>query len=222
MFRIKICGVTSPADALAATELGADAIGLNFYERSPRFLSLEAAEAIAHSLPQEVARVGVFVNAPLPVMEEHVGRLGLTHLQLHGDESPEIVSQLAPIPVVKAFRLGEEGIDPIMAWLDRAAELGAIPDRCLIDAHRPDQYGGTGATADWRLAANLAGRQALNGLVLAGGLTSANVGAAIAAVRPGGVDTASGVESSPGRKDRAKLRAFITAARTAFDRLTSP
>lgn len=219
MFRIKICGVTGVDDALAAVECGADAIGLNFYERSPRFLELAAAEKIAVAVPQGIARVGVFVNAPITQMEDYRAALGLTHLQLHGDEQPELMLELARYRVIKAFRLGEAGIGPIVSWLDRSAELGAMPHRCLVDAQRPGEYGGTGQTVDWRLAAVLAGRSDRARWMLAGGLTPDNVAAAIATVRPGGVDTASGVELSPGRKDRPRMQAFIAAAKAALDKL---
>jgi phosphoribosylanthranilate isomerase len=214
-FRVKICGLTRPEDARAADEAGADAIGLNFYSGSPRCVSLEQARLIAQELPERVTRVGVFVNATAAEIERAAREVPLDFVQLHGDEPPELLAELS-LPVLRAFRLREGDWRPIRAYLARCRELGRLPAGVLVDAFAPGAYGGTGKTVDW--AAMSAGREALEGIpmILAGGLTPENIAAAIAAARPDGVDTASGIESSPGVKDAAKLWRFVAAASAAW------
>jgi phosphoribosylanthranilate isomerase len=216
VFRIKICGITTAEDGLRAARAGADAVGLNFFPESPRFVNREAAREIAAALPGEVTRVGVFVNADLSEMVETAETVGLDVIQLHGDEPPVVVGQLAPRSVNRAFRCRDSGLTPVRDYLDECRRRGSLPQSVLLDAFAPDKYGGTGQCLDWT-AVRGAGEQ-LGGLpiVLAGGLTPENVGAAIAAARPAAVDTAGGVESAPGVKDAAKLVAFVAAARTAF------
>lgn len=217
MLRIKICGITRSADALAAVASGADALGLNFYRDSPRSIEPQAARQLVHALPAEVVKVGVFVNESAAVIRRLAAEIPLDAVQLHGDEPPALVAELAGLPVIKAFRLGDEGLAPLAAFLDEAARLGRPPRMVLLDASRPGQYGGTGHTVDWALAA---GYHKLGGerppLVLAGGLVPGNVAAAIRAVRPQAVDTASGVERVPGEKDIEKLREFIAQARASL------
>jgi len=214
-FRVKICGLTRPEDARAAAEAGADAIGLNFYSGSPRCITPEQARAVAAVLPAGVARVGVFVNTLAAEMERIARETPLDYIQLHGDEPPELLAELS-LPVLRAFRLREDDWNPIRAYLARCHQLGRRPAGVLVDAFAPGAYGGTGKTVDW--AAVAAGREALDGLplILAGGLTPENVAAAITAARPDGVDTASGVESSPGVKDAYQVRAFVSAATAAW------
>jgi phosphoribosylanthranilate isomerase len=217
MFTIKICGVTNVDDARAVVAAGADAIGLNFYADSPRFLPLERAQHVAASLPRKIVRVGVFVNAPAEVICGAFDMLGLDLIQLHGDESPEFLGELGERPVMRAFRMGAEGLCPAAEYLARCRELGTLPAMVLVDAHRSGQYGGTGVVADWNTLTRE--RELLGGipLVLAGGLNAENVGEAIGRVYPTAVDTASGVEISPGRKDADAVIRFVAAARRAFD-----
>lgn len=219
VFRIKICGITSPEDAALAADAGADAIGLNFYPPSPRFVDESVARRIVEALPDGVARVGVFVNAPVEQVLRRAEQLRLDWVQLHGDESPSFVAAVAPRRVVRACRLGPEGLAALVDYLAQCQELGAMPSAVLVDACLPGQFGGTGQTADWDALAGYRSLHMRPALLLAGGLTAENVAAAIAAVRPDGVDTASGVESSPGRKDAARMRAFVAEARAAFARL---
>lgn len=216
MFRIKICGITTEADARAVAAAGADAVGLNFFEKSPRFLLPESAEAVAAALPESVLKVGLFVNATAQRILETWGRFGLGLIQLHGDEPPEFLRGLEGRPVMRAFRLGEEGLAPIFRYLEVCRDLGCLPKLVLIDSFLKGQYGGTGATADWDTAKRYPSEVWHPPLVLAGGLTAENVAAAIRAVRPTGVDTASGVESAPGKKDGEMVRQFVEAATEAF------
>lgn len=213
-FRIKICGVTTVADALCAVQSGAGAVGVNFFPQSPRFVEESRAREIAAVLPEGVTCVGVFVDPELAQLEAAVG-VGLHAVQLHGDESPALLAHFRALPVIKAFRLGADGLAPIKAFLDQTQLLGCPPAMVLIDAFRPGAYGGTGTMADWATAAHyadLAGPP----LVLAGGLNSENVADAICIVRPAAVDTASGVETAPGVKDAAKTEAFVSAAIHGF------
>jgi len=202
--RVKICGITNVADGQAAAEAGADLIGLMFYEPSPRYVSLAAAAAIARALPPEVQRVGVFVNPTTELVRRAIGECQLSLLQFHGDEPPDFCTQFG-LMSLKAFRIRD------------AASLDALPnyatDAYLLDAYSPEARGGTGEKFNWDLAveAQKFGRP----IFLAGGLTPANVAAAVKQVQPFAVDVSSGVESAPGKKDPVKVRAFIQAARGA-------
>jgi len=200
MVRVKICGITKPEDAKLAAELGADAIGLNFHEQSPRCISPFAASELLRRLPPFVAAVGVFVNwAEAPVIAL-CKALRLSVAQLHGDESPQVVERVAArLPVIKALRLGQGNSAPDFSSFRSASAF-------LLDSAVSGQYGGTGTTGNWHLARSSA--QA-HRVILAGGLTPENVGEAIRIVRPYAVDVASGVEARPGKKDPAKLRAFF-------------
>jgi phosphoribosylanthranilate isomerase len=216
MFQIKICGITTVEDAQLTARAGADAIGLNFFPKSPRYIDADRARAIIDALPPTVVKVGLFVNAPAHQIVDTFDRLGLDLIQLHGDEPPELLAQLGGRPIMRAFRLGRDGLAPIANYLNTCRQLGCFPRLALLDACRPGQYGGTGQQADWPLAATYHTEIASPPLVLAGGLTLKNVAEAIRAVQPAAVDTASGVESQPGRKDPAKLDAFVRAARRAL------
>jgi phosphoribosylanthranilate isomerase len=217
MFTIKICGVTTVDDARAAAVAGADAIGLNFYAVSPRFLPLEQAQHVAAVIPKGVLKVGVFVNAPAEVICGAYDALGLGLIQLHGDEPPEFLGELGERPIMRAFRVGKDGLVRAAAYLARCTHLGTVPAIVLIDALHDDKFGGAGHTVDWD--AVIRDREILGEypLVLAGGLTSDNVAEAIYRVRPDAVDTASGLETSPGRKDDESMRRFVAAARGAFE-----
>src|ERR1700733_3067894 len=214
MTRVKICGITNAEDARAACEAGADAIGLNFYSRSPRALSVEKAGELRTLIPSGVHVVGVFVNAEAAEVAEIFRDVRLDALQLHGDESPPTVAQLSRIgPVFKALRVGP---DFSAVTLDNYPGVsGFLFDNA--DA-RPGQYGGTGRLADWGVAQQAARSHRV---ILAGGLNADNVAAAILQVRPYGVDVASGVEASPGAKDHVQLRDFVREARRGDRELNS-
>ena len=206
MVRVKICGITNAADARAAIEAGANLLGFNFYGKSPRHITEEEAVEVRSQLPKRVKAVGIFVNeSPADVVALRQS-LKLDAVQLHGDETPETVAEIAPlVPVIKAFRVEPEFP---LATLDEYSEAFAF----LFDAAHTGQYGGTGHTTDWDVArrASLSHR-----IILAGGLKVENVGAAIRIVRPYGIDVASGVESRPGKKDHGRLREFIQEVRRA-------
>ena len=195
---MKICGITRVEDAVAAIRCGADALGFVFWPRSPRFVSPDEARDIIASVPQTVAKVGVFVNQSADEVNAAADRAGVTMVQLHGDESPAYAAGISR-PVIKSIS-GRPGALVPAGW---AADV-----IWLVDAHDPERRGGTGRQADWSAAAALA---ASHKVLLAGGLTPANVGDAIASVRPFGIDVSSGVESAPGIKDRELLLALFGA-----------
>jgi phosphoribosylanthranilate isomerase len=202
--KVKTCGVTSVSDAQAAVEAGTDAIGLMFYDGSPRRVLLETAQQIAASLPPSVLRVGVFVDPKPADVFTAIQLCGLTLLQFHGAETQQFCQQFG-IMTMKAFRVKDaDSLAPL-------AYFGA--DAFLLDSYVPDKAGGTGETFNWDLAveAKKFGRP----IFLAGGLTPENVASAIRAAQPYAVDVSSGVEFSPGKKDPEKIRAFIAAARGA-------
>jgi phosphoribosylanthranilate isomerase len=205
-FVVKICGVTTPEDAKAAVEAGADAIGINLWPKSKRYADDAAARAVVDAIPPGVLKVGVFVNAPAADVAARVATLGLDRAQLHGDETPAEFAALPSRQLVRVVRVRDEA--------SFAGADGWDAPLFLYDA-LVDGYGGAGVTAPWALIERLARRPFL----LAGGLTPENVAAAIAATRPDGVDVASGVESAPGRKDPERVRRFIQAARDAFAKL---
>lgn len=201
--RIKICGITNQADAQAALAAGADALGFNFYEQSPRYLTVPAAAEITRQLPPFALRVGVFVNAPEDLVTRAIGECGLTLLQFHGDEPPAFCAQFG-LMSMKAFRIRDA---------ESLRELPNYPtDAWLLDAYSPEVRGGTGATFNWDLA--IEAQKLGKPIFLAGGLTPQNVAEAVRRVRPFGVDVAGGVESSPGKKDHQKIRDFIAAVRS--------
>ena len=220
MFRIKICGVTNPDDARAAVDAGADALGFNFYRSSKRFIELDVARQFAEVVPAHVAKVGVFVNHSAREIQAAVESLRPAYIQLHGDEPAEVLSDLpAEIKIIRAYRCGTEGLKPLASYLEKCRTLGRTPDAILLDADAAGIFGGTGQAADWSL---ISIQRAILGeapLILAGGLTPANVGQAIATVRPDAVDVASGVERQPRSKDRELMRQFAHAAHEAFERI---
>jgi phosphoribosylanthranilate isomerase len=201
---VKICGITNAADALVAAEAGADAIGFVFCPSSPRCVSLETAGKVNRELPPSVMRVGVFVDAPEDLVWSAIRECRLNLLQFHGKEPPEDCVKFG-VMSMKAFRVKDA------ASLEGVTEYPT--DAWLLDAYAPDRAGGTGATFNWELAreAQRHGRP----IFLAGGLTPENVTDAIRKVQPFGVDVSSGVEASPGRKDHAKVKAFVAAAKAA-------
>lgn len=220
MFKIKICGITDPEDAEAAVAAGADAIGLNFYHRSPRVVSVDRAIEIVHEENLIAQRVGVFVNTPAEEVNRIARSVGLAWVQLHGDEPPEFLTEISPeFDIIRVYRLdaSEDPIATIADDLKACQAAGRAPDAVLVDARTTDEYGGTGETVNW---AALVDHRVWLGempLVLAGGLRPDNVDEAIATVRPAAVDTASGVESAPGRKDGTKMKVFVETAKEAFE-----
>ncbi|HTQ51764.1 MAG TPA: phosphoribosylanthranilate isomerase [Candidatus Acidoferrales bacterium] len=200
--RVKICGITNLPDALVAVEAGADALGFNFYEKSPRFVPTKTASEISRSLPPFTLRVGVFVNPPEELVRRAIGECGLNLLQFHGDEPPEFCTQFG-LMSMKAFRVRDAG--------SLKELLKYRTDAWLLDGYASDAFGGTGEKFNWTLAAEVP--KLGKPVFLAGGLTPENVGEAIRQVQPFGVDVSSGAESSPGRKDPAKVRAIIKASK---------
>jgi phosphoribosylanthranilate isomerase len=202
--RVKICGITNQADAQAAVEAGADALGFVFYENSPRRMSLSAVASISKQMPPFVLRVGVFVNATEELVSRAIRECGLGLLQFHGDETPEFCLRFG-LMSMKAFRI--RGADSLK-------ELPKYPTEAwLLDACSAESLGGTGEKFNWDLAVEA--QKFGKPVFLAGGLTPENVAAAVRKVQPFGVDVSSGVESSPGKKDHAKVRAFIASVRQA-------
>ncbi len=208
---VKICGITSLEDAWTAVEAGADALGFIFHPASPRFVLPEAASVIVTAIRREapsVRCVGVFVNEPVERIRSLLDSIPLDWAQLHGDEPPEALAALGD----RAYKVlrPRPGIildpEPYRGRLVRGPALG-------VDAWHRSSYGGSGQPADWEIAAAWAKKYPL---LLAGGLTPENVARAITYVRPWGVDVSSGVETAPGRKDPARVRAFIAEARRAF------
>jgi phosphoribosylanthranilate isomerase len=209
--KIKICGITRAADAEAAARLGADAIGLNFYTASPRYLDPNLASVILRGLPPFLSVAAVFVNEKLPTMiqiSRQIGKIGI--IQWHGDNLEP--GDPGPFKLVPAFAIKDRSdLDRINKFLDASRATGIGPDALLLDAHDPERFGGTGRTAPWELIA--AFHPGLP-IILAGGLTPENVTEAIRIVRPYAVDVASGVESQPGVKDEEKMARFIAAVRS--------
>jgi phosphoribosylanthranilate isomerase len=200
--KVKICGITNASDALAAAEAGADALGFMFYAKSPRHISVPQAAEIIRELSPFVIKVGVFVDASEDLVMRAIGDCGLNLLQFHGNETPEYCMQFG-LMNMKAFRIRDA---------ESLKSLADYPtDAWLLDAFVADKLGGTGERFNWDLAieAKKAGRP----IFLAGGLTPSNVAEAVAKVQPYAVDVSSGVEAEPGKKDHAKVREFIKAAK---------
>lgn len=205
MVRIKICGITNPEDAWLAANLGAQALGFIFYPRNARSINPEAARAIIRTLPPFVLSIGVFVDENAGVVREIAQKIGLDWLQLHGQEPPEYCRSLGR-RVIKGFRVKDQSSLALLSnYRDAAQGL-------LLDTYRPGVPGGTGETFDWALARRA---KEYGSVILAGGLTPANVIQAIHQAQPEAVDVASGVEAAPGKKDPEKLRAFIEAVKKA-------
>lgn len=211
---IKICGIRDVETATAVASLGVDAIGLNFFDRSPRVVQPDVAARIVSGLPSGVEPVGVFVNHTAREVQEIARRVGLLTVQLHGDESVETLAELAPeFRIIRAFRVGDEGLADVESYLAACRKAGAMPFACLVDARVVGHYGGTGRTAPWDVLRRDWRTAEWPPLILAGGLQDGNVAEAIQQVNPWGVDVAGGVESAPGVKDIARVREFVRAAR---------
>ena len=202
--KVKICGITSITDALVAVEAGADALGFMFYAPSPRCVSCASAVEITRQLPPLVAKVGVFVNPTEEEVRRAIAECGLDTLQFHGEEPAGFCRRFG-LKVIKAFRVRDaESLQPTKDFSTEA---------WLLDSYVAGQLGGTGARFNWDLATDAARRH--RSVLLAGGLTAENAAEAVRTVRPYGLDVSSGVESAPGKKDAAKVRAFIAAAKSA-------
>jgi phosphoribosylanthranilate isomerase len=202
--KVKICGITSVVDALASVEAGADALGFMFYAPSPRCVNFATAAGIVRELPPFVAKVGVFVNPSEEEVRQAIAECGLDTLQFHGEEPPEFCRRFG-LKAIKAFRVRDaESLLETQAYSSEA---------WLLDSYVAGQLGGTGARFNWDLATEAA--KSHRAVLLAGGLTPENAAEAVRQVRPYGLDVSSGVESAPGKKDAAKVRAFIAAAKGA-------
>ncbi|MFA6456585.1 MAG: phosphoribosylanthranilate isomerase [Bacteroidota bacterium] len=201
---IKICGITNYEDAVNAIDAGATAVGFNFYKQSKRYITPEAAKEIADKIRGKVSIVGLFVNEETSSVKSIAASVKLTYCQFHGDEAPEFVNRFSN--AIKAFRVNNSLKDVYFDDFKAAA--------FLLDAYDEKEFGGTGKNFNWLLAreANEFGK-----IILAGGLTDANVSQAIEIVRPWGVDVSSGVESSPGKKDKEKMRLFVGNARQSLE-----
>jgi phosphoribosylanthranilate isomerase len=201
--KVKVCGITSYEDAAMALDQAVDALGFNFFPSSPRCISPADARSIIRRLPPFTAAVGVFVNVPsADSLLETALLAGVQVLQLHGDETPEYCSQLSGRSLIKALRIGKDGIRenieeyPVQAF--------------LLDSKDDTLFGGTGRSFDWKLAAQI---KRVRPIIVAGGLRAENVAKAIRTLEPYGIDVCSGVESRPGKKDAGKLREFMNEVR---------
>jgi len=202
MVAVKICGITSWADAKAAIDAGADALGFNFYAKSPRRIAVSHAREIIRHMPQNVSAVGVFVNASTVEVLRTARAVKLGVLQLHGEENPKAVKELAcEFPVVKAFRVGSAF---------RVTDLAKYPDASafLLDGFDRKLRGGAGKKFDWRIVMRA---KRIGPVILAGGLTKENAAKAIRVAHPFAIDVCSGVERAPGKKDAKKLCEFMKA-----------
>ena len=203
MVKVKICGVTNLDDALSSIRFGADALGFNFYPKSPRYMAPEAAASIIKQLPPFVVKVGVFVNEKYDLVRDVIQRTQIQSVQFHGDEEPEFCDRFG-MNVIKAFRAGEKP-----ERISRYKSLSGI----LIDSPREGYYGGTGKSFDWKLMKEY--RSLEKPVILSGGLSADNVIEAIEAVHPYAVDACSRLEKSPGVKEHGLLKLFITRVKEA-------
>jgi phosphoribosylanthranilate isomerase len=203
--RVKICGITNAADAVAAVDAGADALGFMFFENSKRNVSAKTAAEIIRELPPFISKVGVFVDATDEVIRNTIQETGIDAVQLHGEESAEFCARFSPVKVIKAFRIRDR------ASLEQCREYRA--HAWLLDSFVDGAQGGTGVAFDWEVAAEVTKLHRM--VILAGGLKVETVAGAVHRVRPFAVDVSSGVESAPVKKDHGKIRAFIAAAKSA-------
>jgi phosphoribosylanthranilate isomerase len=209
---IKVCGLIAADDAIACLAAGADWIGLNFHPASPRFVDPNEAGPIIEAVSPPARVVGLFLNRSPTEVASIADRLGIQIIQLHGDEPPEDLVQLQRFWIIRAFRLGSvSDLRSMNEYLARAEAIGRFPDAVLVDALVAGKAGGTGTLIADEFVRLL---PPIPRLILAGGLTPENVTERVAQMRPWMVDVATGVESTPGRKDPAKLAAFVRAARS--------
>ena len=225
---IKVCGIRDVAVAQAAVTAEASAIGLNFFAKSPRSVTPDQASQIVAALSASLRLcasalkaepIALFVNHSLEEIEVIAEQAGLDAIQLHGDETPQFIADLQQRhpdwEILKAFRIGDS-LQPVAEFVAECDRLNVRLAGCLLDARVDGSFGGTGTVAPWELIAREYDRANWPPLILAGGLTPDNVAAAIKTVRPMGVDTASGVESSPGVKDTKLITRFVAEAQRAF------
>jgi phosphoribosylanthranilate isomerase len=203
--RVKICGITNAVDAIAAVDIGANALGFMFFDESKRRISPDVAREIIRELPPFVSKVGVFVNATEDTIRKTIEQSGIDTLQLHGEESAEFCSRFAPLKVIKAFRIRDA--NSLRDALDYRSHAW------LLDSHVDGQHGGTGVSFNWDIAVEATKFSRM--IILAGGLKVETVAEAVRKVRPYAVDVSGGVESAPGKKDHQKMREFIAAAHSA-------
>ena len=205
MTRIKICGITNLDDGLEAIAAGVDALGFVFVPNTPRYITPSLAKLVIKQLPPFITNVGLFVDSEIDEIEDIVNHCKLDAVQLHGNESPEMCSQISlQTKVIKSFHVKKE-----LQVLRNEIENYRV-DAYLLDTFIKGKAGGTGQTFDWRIAEGLSQR-----IILAGGLTPDNIGTAIAQLQPYGVDVSSGVEKSPGKKDTNKIYSFVRQVRKA-------
>jgi phosphoribosylanthranilate isomerase len=207
--KVKVCGITSYEDAAMVLDQGVDALGFNFFSRSPRYIHPAEARSIIHRIPPFVVTVGLFVNVAEKDQVCEIARLAGVHvLQLHGDETPDYCRDLADWPLIKALRIGK---DEILGNLEEYPVQGF-----LLDVRDDTLFGGTGRSFDWKLARDI---RSVRPIILAGGLRPDNVREAIRIVHPYGVDVCSGIESAPGKKDAGKLIEFMNEVRNVGNTL---
>ena len=220
LFQTKVCGITSVEDAQMCVAAGVDAIGLNFYNPSPRSISDELAMEIAKSVRGQIKLVGLFVNeTPERIRKLHAA-VRFDYLQLHGDEDPFYLKSLSPLPIIKAFRCKNTDPSGVIDYLAACTTFDITLQGILLDAFHPDNYGGTGHQLDWKNLNLNTSHFGGYATILAGGITGENVHNAICTTQAPAVDTASGVESDggrPGQKDPLKVQQFVKQARLAFD-----
>ena len=207
MTKIKICGITRPDDAQLASEYGARMIGMIFYDKSPRFISNSAAEKIVQILPEEVLPVGVFVNPEVEEISSIIDNTGIRAVQIHGKFNSDEVNNLK-LPLIQAYSISDKND------FDSIRQNGS--DYFLLDNKELNRYGGTGKTFDWELIPTDLRKDRM---ILAGGITAENAAEAISKINPAFLDVSSGVESSPGIKDKMKLEQLFEAVERANDRL---
>lgn len=216
---IKICGITTLADATFLASTDADACGLNFYSKSKRFVSTESAVQLRKCLGPNIEAVGVFVNSPPQEVADIAAAVSLDAVQFHGDETAADIAEfasLAPdVRIIRAFRIGDEGFAAVDASTHKLLDLKVPLHAVLVDAFHPDEYGGTGHRINPQAARNWIANWNGPNVILAGGLKPDNVVAAVSTINPWGIDVASGVESSPGIKSNSAVNELIRSARTA-------
>lgn len=216
---VKICGIRDVETAGHIISLKPDAVGLNFFEKSPRCVDRAVASEISRLLPASIESVGLFVNHELNDVLDTAQQCGLTMIQLHGDEPPEFLAELkgciSDVRILRAFRVDDRGLADVADYLAECRKLNVCLAGCLIDARVDGEYGGTGHAAPWDLLADQYDAARWPRLIVAGGLHPGNLADAIRVTSPFGVDVASGVESERGVKDLTLVRDFIQAARQA-------
>ena len=216
---VKVCGIRDRKTARDLAEVGIDAIGLNFYSGSPRVVTADEAMEISTALPTDVVKVGVFVNHSISEVVSLANECRLDFVQLHGDETSayfaELQKRLPRIQLIRAWRMSGNGLEGLKTFLDECLLCDLRLAGCLVDAHVPGVFGGSGKTVPWKRLASEYRRDEWPPLILAGGLKPDNIAEAISSVCPWGVDVASGVESAPGVKDPGLVRQFLLNAKNA-------